>query len=430
MSFSTHSPIVATKLSYKLGKGISTLKIDSFWKALVPCATAFALSACDGPKLRQEGLASLLGQKSSTPVQPGNSSGGGGPTNQITIGNFDGISSNIASGWCYDPDHSSSAIQYAGYMDGSPTSGQPAFQGTTNIVRSDVNSAHSVTGAHGFSATIPANFLNGTFHNLYIYCLDGESGWTSLQQSPRSIGDLGGVVSRIRVKNPSNLERLSPVIAVISFPKGAILDQADLDSKGFTVGGTPAVATRMEGFWSNGQPQFVALARVVSLPIHFSPYEEKVLEIRADHAALPGFEVPAPTAALGSALEENFFVEAQDLNGNIFRSRPGGPFSQARILESTSIQFVVEIRSRFLGTSGQVWNGFFATYYLTFNSQSTAIQAKIRIANDYMSIARMVSETITLSRELVLQDSNMLSSRESDLMAVDQRASISIISRM
>jgi hypothetical protein len=74
------------------------------------------------------------------------------------------------SGWAYDPFASAISINVDIYMDG------PAGQGTfiarvnANGSRPDVDAVFGITGNHGFSVALPAQYL-GSNHRVYVYAI-------------------------------------------------------------------------------------------------------------------------------------------------------------------------------------------------------------------------------------------------------------------
>lgn len=72
------------------------------------------------------------------------------------------------SGYAYDPNAPESSIYVDLYIDGPPDSGAPGFRVVANGPRPDVNTALGITGAHGYSFTLPAQFL-GAAHTVYPY---------------------------------------------------------------------------------------------------------------------------------------------------------------------------------------------------------------------------------------------------------------------
>lgn len=94
---------------------------------------------------------------------------------QIPIGSVDSITSSGNTvhlrGWAYDPDQPSKSIQVAIYQDGKRLS-----LVTANHVRADIDSAHHLTGNHGFELSLTAS--NGP-HAFKVYAINVGSGSTN-----------------------------------------------------------------------------------------------------------------------------------------------------------------------------------------------------------------------------------------------------------
>jgi hypothetical protein len=103
------------------------------------------------------------------------------PSNKAPIGNFDEITSaGVARGWTLDPDSKSTSNQVHFYIGGAAGQGGTLVTGfATNVLRSDVNSAQSATGNHGFEYTIPDKYRDGLHHYLYAYGVDTTNSSTS-----------------------------------------------------------------------------------------------------------------------------------------------------------------------------------------------------------------------------------------------------------
>jgi hypothetical protein len=111
--------------------------------------------------------------------------------NQTPSGNFDEIrlSDGVIRGWTFDPDSSSISNQVHIYIDGPAGGGGTLLSGfTTNVLRSDVNATHGITGNHGFEYTIPSQYRNNQPHTIYVYGIDTSSPTIStlLSGSPKS----------------------------------------------------------------------------------------------------------------------------------------------------------------------------------------------------------------------------------------------------
>lgn len=74
------------------------------------------------------------------------------------------------SGWAYDPYTPSVSIFVDYHVDGPAGSGAPGFRVTADGSRPDVDSAFNVNGNHGYSFTLPAQFLS-TPHTIYVYAI-------------------------------------------------------------------------------------------------------------------------------------------------------------------------------------------------------------------------------------------------------------------
>ena len=83
-------------------------------------------------------------------------------------------------GWAFDSDDTSRSLAIDVYIGGDAGSDSvvQSFEISANIYRSDVNNAYSISGNHGFDATIDANFT-GT-KDVYIYALNVGDGWHTL----------------------------------------------------------------------------------------------------------------------------------------------------------------------------------------------------------------------------------------------------------
>jgi hypothetical protein len=91
-----------------------------------------------------------------------------------------------ASGWALDRDDLTRDLEVHLYVDG-PAFGGGTFAGSTTAsnLRQDVNDALGVTGNHGFGMDLPAQFLDGQSHTLYVYGFNaGHPGAVLLSNSP------------------------------------------------------------------------------------------------------------------------------------------------------------------------------------------------------------------------------------------------------
>jgi hypothetical protein len=107
----------------------------------------------------------------------------------VLAGYFDSIStSGTIGGWTLDKSAPSASIGFSVYVDGPIGSGTLIGSGTTNALRSDVNTSLGVTGNHGISWQIPSAYLTAA-HSYYLYGTNGGS-TLLLINSPRSFGSL------------------------------------------------------------------------------------------------------------------------------------------------------------------------------------------------------------------------------------------------
>jgi Domain of unknown function (DUF5010) len=95
---------------------------------------------------------------------------------QQPIGTFDGIDGNgILSGWTVDKDVPTQSLTVHFYINGQAGMGGVYIGGTSaNVSRADANSAAGVTGNHGFSWSLPAQYRDGLPHAVYAYALDNS----------------------------------------------------------------------------------------------------------------------------------------------------------------------------------------------------------------------------------------------------------------
>ena len=91
------------------------------------------------------------------------------------IGTFDSASCDTLSGWAFDPDSSATSIQVHLYIDGPAGTGTIISAAATSAVRTDVNNAYSITGVHGFSIAVPAEYRNDVEHTVYAYAIGIDS---------------------------------------------------------------------------------------------------------------------------------------------------------------------------------------------------------------------------------------------------------------
>jgi Kelch motif len=144
-------------------------------------APAPTSTASIGIKAQTSSAGNRISPPSPTPT-PSTASG------RTPVGYLDGIDANgIAWGWTYDPDVPSQNNTVQIYADGPAGSGTLIGTLTANSPRSDVNSAFSISGDHGFTFSIPANLKDGKQHQLYAYGIDltGDANFL-LNGSPKS----------------------------------------------------------------------------------------------------------------------------------------------------------------------------------------------------------------------------------------------------
>ncbi len=96
--------------------------------------------------------------------------------NHPPVGNFETASCSTLTGWALDTDISTTGSNVDIY---DVVSGSGILRGSIrsdNIFRPDVNSVYNVSGSHGFSVAIPAGFVDGTSHVIYLYAMDSAGG--------------------------------------------------------------------------------------------------------------------------------------------------------------------------------------------------------------------------------------------------------------
>jgi hypothetical protein len=75
-------------------------------------------------------------------------------------------------GWAYDPSSSATSIAVHVYVDGPAGSGAAGYAITANGSRPDVDNAFGITGNHGFTFTLPSQYLqDGHNHTIYAYAI-------------------------------------------------------------------------------------------------------------------------------------------------------------------------------------------------------------------------------------------------------------------
>ncbi len=74
----------------------------------------------------------------------------------------------VFSGWAFDPNAPETSIFVDLYIDGPAGSGAPAYRVVANAPRSDVDSYFGIPGDHGYSFTLPSQYLSAS-HTVYAY---------------------------------------------------------------------------------------------------------------------------------------------------------------------------------------------------------------------------------------------------------------------
>lgn len=97
-------------------------------------------------------------------------------SNRKPLGQFDRINNGYAEGWALDMDASTSPLQVHVYADGPAGVGKLLGSNLTEDARTDVNSAYSVHGLHGFRIDLYAfqEITLGAQHMIYVYALDAN----------------------------------------------------------------------------------------------------------------------------------------------------------------------------------------------------------------------------------------------------------------
>ena len=99
---------------------------------------------------------------------------------------LDSVDSGYVSGWSYDPDNPSLSNDVHIYIGGPAGSGAAGYAVTANQPRPDVNQAFGISGDHGFSFQIPAQYANGHQYAVYAYGIDtGANSPALLQGCPK-----------------------------------------------------------------------------------------------------------------------------------------------------------------------------------------------------------------------------------------------------
>lgn len=99
----------------------------------------------------------------------------------LAVGVTNGVKGHVESitpnggmqGWAFDAQSPADAMELHYYVNGPWDSGI-FHSGTTTVLRSDVNAANGLTGNHGFSLPIPAQFYDGVTHSLWVYGIDKQ----------------------------------------------------------------------------------------------------------------------------------------------------------------------------------------------------------------------------------------------------------------
>jgi hypothetical protein len=101
----------------------------------------------------------------------------------VSQSNFD---NNTLLGWAFNESNPRESLDVSVYMDGPKGSGVLIANGTTNILRDDVNAQFSISGDHGFKIKIPAEFYDNRSHSFYLYASDrdNESDTYLIRNSP------------------------------------------------------------------------------------------------------------------------------------------------------------------------------------------------------------------------------------------------------
>lgn len=95
--------------------------------------------------------------------------------NCAPLGNIDVANCNTVDGWAFDPNYTNQSINVKVYIDGAYIATVP-----TTVARPDVNSAHSITGVHGFSWILPASFQDNNSHQVKVYAVNVPTGSNTL----------------------------------------------------------------------------------------------------------------------------------------------------------------------------------------------------------------------------------------------------------
>ena len=101
-------------------------------------------------------------------------------TNAPASANFDGrietVNSGVMNGWAYDKRTPSASIPVTFIARNTQESATPIVIGSANtdVLRQDVNSSAGITGAHGYSFAIPAQYQDGTIYYISVIVGSGS----------------------------------------------------------------------------------------------------------------------------------------------------------------------------------------------------------------------------------------------------------------
>lgn len=92
--------------------------------------------------------------------------------NNKPVGFIDPVNNGNIVGWSFDPDVSSTSNAVHLYIDGPAGVGKILSSVAANVPRPDVNNVYKISGNHGFSFAIPAEYKNGVAHTIHAYGID------------------------------------------------------------------------------------------------------------------------------------------------------------------------------------------------------------------------------------------------------------------
>ena len=186
------------------------------------------------------------------------------------IGYLDVITSSGAiEGWTYDVTNSSVSTQVFVYMDGPIGKGTLVGSTVANLVRSDVNRVMRVTGNHGFSWKIPAEYQKNQ-HSWYAY------GAASSDLNTRAL----------LTKSPKSFFNNAPIGYLDSVNDGMLRGWSyDPDNSTVTI----SVAIYMDGPLGTGTFVATTTANAVRSDVN------KVMGVSGDHGFV--WAIPAQYAA-------------------------------------------------------------------------------------------------------------------------------------